>query len=105
MDQTQIRKPLATFVERIKSKYHPQQIILFGSYAKGEAREGSDVDVLVISDHFSQTDPYQRFRELYKMSMDLDPEFHTYGYTSFELAKSKYLPTLQNALKTGISLS
>lgn len=29
-------------------KFHPQQIILFGSYARGTADEHSDVDLLVV---------------------------------------------------------
>lgn len=32
----------------LKEAAHPQRIILFGSYARGEAKEGSDLDFLVI---------------------------------------------------------
>jgi predicted nucleotidyltransferase len=31
-------------------KFHPQRIILFGSYAQGELRPESDVDLLVVMD-------------------------------------------------------
>ena len=34
--------------ERIVQKFHPQKIILFGSYVTGSAGEDSDVDILVI---------------------------------------------------------
>ncbi|MGD0090359.1 MAG: nucleotidyltransferase domain-containing protein [Planctomycetota bacterium] len=34
--------------EQIAREFHPQRIILFGSYAAGTAHEGSDVDLLVI---------------------------------------------------------
>jgi predicted nucleotidyltransferase len=34
--------------ERIVREFHPQKIILFGSYVSGNAGEGSDVDLLVI---------------------------------------------------------
>ena len=33
---------------RIGKRFHPQQIILFGSYAQGHPTEDSDVDLLVI---------------------------------------------------------
>jgi len=33
---------------RLAERFHPQRIILFGSYAKGTADEKSDVDLLVI---------------------------------------------------------
>ena len=39
---------LLEIVERISRKFHPVQIILFGSWARGEAREDSDVDLLVV---------------------------------------------------------
>src|SRR5688572_13146892 len=37
-------------VEQIVEKFHPQRIILFGSYAYGELRPESDVDLLVVMD-------------------------------------------------------
>ena len=33
---------------RIAEEYHPDKVILFGSHARGEATEDSDVDLLVI---------------------------------------------------------
>lgn len=33
---------------RLAMRFHPQRIILFGSYARGTADEKSDVDLLVI---------------------------------------------------------
>jgi uncharacterized protein len=35
--------------ERLVEEFHPQQIILFGSQARGTADDRSDVDLLVIS--------------------------------------------------------
>jgi len=35
-------------VQRIVEVAEPQQIVLFGSRARGQAREGSDLDLLVI---------------------------------------------------------
>jgi predicted nucleotidyltransferase len=37
-----------TLVQRIAEKFHPRQIILFGSYAYGHPRPESDVDLLVV---------------------------------------------------------
>ena len=34
----------------IAEKFHPQKIILFGSYARGNPRPESDVDLLVVMD-------------------------------------------------------
>ena len=35
-------------VRRIAKKYHPDQIILFGSHARGEAGPDSDIDLLIV---------------------------------------------------------
>ena len=39
---------LPEVVERIVRKFHPVRIILFGSWARGDAREDSDIDLLVV---------------------------------------------------------
>jgi predicted nucleotidyltransferase len=35
-------------VARIVKRFHPEQVILFGSYARGDAGPDSDVDLLVV---------------------------------------------------------
>ena len=39
---------LSEVVNRIVQKFHPEKIILFGSWARGDAREDSDLDLLVV---------------------------------------------------------
>ena len=39
---------LSEVVDRIVRKFHPVKIILFGSWARGSAREDSDLDLLVV---------------------------------------------------------
>ncbi len=40
--------PLALLLARIDAKYHPEQVWLFGSRARGDARPTSDWDLLVV---------------------------------------------------------
>ena len=45
MNQKEMVKEI---VEKIKIQFHPQKIILFGSYAWGKPTEGSDIDLFII---------------------------------------------------------
>jgi predicted nucleotidyltransferase len=44
IDQDKIVEAVRTLVEAA----HPERVILFGSYARGDARDDSDLDLLVI---------------------------------------------------------
>ena len=44
------QKQINEVVEMIASKFKPEKIILFGSYASGTPTEESDLDLLVIKD-------------------------------------------------------
>jgi predicted nucleotidyltransferase len=44
-----ILERLKKISERIKREYKAEKVILFGSYARGEEKEHSDVDLLVIA--------------------------------------------------------
>ena len=41
---------IKAIAKRLKEQYGAKEVILFGSYAKGNQREDSDIDLLIISD-------------------------------------------------------
>ena len=43
-------KQIEEFGRQIGRQFHPQKVILFGSYVQGLADEDSDVDLLIIGD-------------------------------------------------------
>jgi len=43
------RETINEMVRKIAERFDPERIILFGSYARGEATEDSDLDLLVVS--------------------------------------------------------
>jgi predicted nucleotidyltransferase len=45
------KRHIRNYAKCIGRRFHPQRVILFGSYASGMATEDSDVDLLVIMDH------------------------------------------------------
>ncbi len=46
---------LSEVVDRIVRKFHPEKIILFGSWARGTAQEDSDLDLLVVLSQVEHT--------------------------------------------------
>jgi len=45
------RQNIKTFVRQVAARFHPQRVILFGSYAYGKPTVDSDVDLLVVMPH------------------------------------------------------
>jgi uncharacterized protein len=62
--QTQI----AAAVDRLAQEAQPERILLFGSYARGEAKEDSDLDLLVI-----ETEVADRAAEMVRLRRLLRP--------------------------------
>ncbi len=46
-DMIELRE-IRRFAERVADQFRPERIILFGSYARGDATDDSDADLLVI---------------------------------------------------------
>ncbi len=56
----EISEKINRIKEIIVENYHPDKIILFGSCARGDADEQSDIDILVISDREKDLPRYRR---------------------------------------------
>lgn len=54
---------------QIGEQFHPEQVILFGSYAYGQPHRDSDVDLLVVMPARNQID------QAVKISLAIDPPF------------------------------
>ena len=48
MKKRSVKKDIQKMVNRIVREFRPEQIILFGSHARGEGGPDSDVDLLVV---------------------------------------------------------
>ena len=48
MTKRELQKTIDRMVQRIVKEFHPEQVILFGSHARGTAGPDSDVDLLVV---------------------------------------------------------
>jgi len=65
MDKNAVLTIISDFGKALElEKVKPWRIILFGSYASGQQREDSDIDLVVISDDFEGKDYWQRIEIL-----------------------------------------
>jgi len=88
-------------IDKIVNNYHPEKIILFGSYATGCQDEKSDLDLLIIKD--TDKPSFERDIEVLKLFRGLKIPLDILVYTNDEFNKWKNLKTSfeSNVLKTG----
>ena len=61
MDKEAVLRIISDFGKALETqKVKPQKIVLFGSYSTGTQHEGSDIDLVVISDDFAGKDYWER---------------------------------------------
>jgi predicted nucleotidyltransferase len=65
------------FARKIADRFHPQTIILFGSYAYGQPHEESDVDLLVIMPTRNAIDQAIRIDRAFEWPFALDVHVRT----------------------------
>ncbi|MCX7045105.1 MAG: nucleotidyltransferase domain-containing protein [Candidatus Sumerlaeota bacterium] len=87
--------------KRIGIAANADRIILFGSYARGEATENSDVDLLIIAK--SDQPRFKRSRALYQMFNPYPFSMDLLVYTPDEIAEAKgtSLSFVSTALREG----
>jgi predicted nucleotidyltransferase len=77
------RSNLNTLVSRIVTAVHPERVLLFGSHARGDAAQQSDVDILVVAE--SSRPRYERAVPIYRAIADVPVEVDVIVYTPAEV--------------------
>jgi len=72
-----------------KYNIHSERIILYGSYAKGNAREDSDIDLVVISSDFENMNLRERLEILGLAAGNVLEPIEALGYTPQEVLEKK----------------
>ena len=82
----------------VKLGIGPERIYLYGSYARGSEKEGSDIDLIVVSRDFSPLDLRERLEVLGVAAARLLKPIQAVGYTPEEIAAKGYSPFLDQVL-------
>jgi predicted nucleotidyltransferase len=93
---------LKEWVGKVRKRYRPERIILFGSRASGEPWPHSDYDLVVVSDKFRGVHWWKRIDVLFKLwTASADVDILPYTPEEFE-EKSRQRGIVEEAAETGI---
>lgn len=99
-----IKKLLKKYLKKVNKNFHIEKAILFGSRARGDYFNDSDVDLIIISPDFQNMDFRKRLGELiYFWNENLDLEVLGYTPEEFE-KKKKQMGIIGQAIKEGIEI-
>ena len=92
-------------LDLIKREYAPEQLIVFGSRARGRGAAESDIDIIVVSDRFEGTRFPNRMGEfLIKIRPQVHLDAICYTPEEFEQMLHKQAPFVRNAVAEGIRI-
>ncbi|HKZ60375.1 MAG TPA: nucleotidyltransferase domain-containing protein [Candidatus Thermoplasmatota archaeon] len=92
------------FMVRLKRRYAPSKVLLFGSRARAEHLATSDVDLLIVSDAFEGI-PWRLRLQLVVKMWDGDVALEPLCYTETEFQRrSKEISIIREAARTGVAL-
>ena len=83
----------------IKMGIQPKRVLLYGSQAAGTAREGSDIDLIVISDDWKKFNRRRRLELLGIASARILEPVHAQGFTPSEIKQKKIMPFWEQVIK------
>ena len=87
---TKDEQTLQTIVAKIAEAVHPQKIILFGSWARGERGPHSDIDILVIQE--TTLPRPQRYAQVRKLFWGMGIPMDILVYTPQEFTRYQSVP-------------
>lgn len=88
MDKKYFQKEIEKITNQVIKNYQPQKIILFGSAARGDFNENSDIDMLIVKDTPGRR--VDRIKDLL-FSVDYNLPFEPLVYTPQELQERENL--------------
>ena len=82
-----------------KMGIRPTRILLYGSQAAGTAREGSDIDLIIISGDWKKYNNRQRLELLGIASARILEPVQAQGFTPSEIKSKKVMPFWEQIIK------
>lgn len=98
---------LALIQRRLREKFRVEAMMLYGSVARGEADDESDIDLLILTQNqLSRLERHQITGIVFEVNLEYGTNFSTLVATrdSWESGLPSVLPIRQQILKEGIAV-
>lgn len=99
---TQVINSIKRFKESIKSGLNVQKVILFGSYARGNYTDNSDIDVCIIAEDVSNN--YLAMLQIAPKVIDIDVRIEPVVFSNKEFSESNLYGLLKEVKEYGIEV-
>jgi predicted nucleotidyltransferase len=101
LSEDRIDKIVRGFISRLTSEIAVEEVILFGSYAHGNAKEHSDIDLAIISDWFRDKTRIENMQYLSRVAANYNSLIEALPFTPEEYRNLDNRTFLATIVKTG----
>ena len=105
LSEDQLEEIIKGFILRLRQEIPVKEIILFGSYAHGNPKEYSDIDLAVISDWFEDRPKIKNMQYLSRVAATYNSLIEALPFTEKEYRNLDKRSFLANIVKTGRNYS
>ncbi len=99
---TQVINSIKRFKQSIKSGLNVKKVILFGSYARGNYTDNSDIDVCIIAENISNN--YLAMLQIAPKVIDIDVRIEPVVFSNEEFNESNLYGLLKEVKDYGIEV-
>jgi predicted nucleotidyltransferase len=104
MGKGQAIRVIKEFINALKREgINIDRVILFGSYAKGNVRPDSDIDIAVISKDFGK-DRVEEGMSLFRIAGKIDPRLEPIPFSTKAYENDTWIPLIYEIKQKGIEL-
>ncbi len=97
-----VKRIIKTYIDAlVMLGVKPERVILYGSYAQGQAREDSDIDLIVVSKDFEGKNLRERLEILGIAAVRIMQPVQAQGYTPAEIDSDEKSSFVKEVLKYG----
>lgn len=101
----QIEMVVRAYIKEVSKTYRVEQVILFGSYARGNATEFSDIDLAIVSSDFHGKPEMDILQDLSRKTLNIDTSLEVLAFTPEELLSPDPVSFAYQVKKTGLPMA